>query len=49
MSIMSTAGTGKFSTDRTISEYANDIWCVLRGRGGSKVWIRAEGRSEDMF
>eukprot|EP00798_Chlamydomonas_sp_ICE-L_P020335 gene20335-27097_t len=28
MSIMSTAGMGKFSTDRTISEYAKDIWGV---------------------
>ncbi|GFR48003.1 hypothetical protein Agub_g9829 [Astrephomene gubernaculifera] len=26
MSIMATAGTGKFSTDRTIAEYAKDIW-----------------------
>lgn len=28
MSIMATAGSGKFSTDRTISEYAKDIWEV---------------------
>jgi starch phosphorylase len=28
MSIMSAAGMGKFSTDRTISEYAKDIWDV---------------------
>jgi len=28
MSIMSVAGSGKFSTDRTISEYAKDIWGV---------------------
>ena len=28
MSIMSTAGTGKFSSDRTIQEYAKDIWKV---------------------
>lgn len=28
MSIMMTAGSGKFSTDRTISEYAADIWGV---------------------
>jgi len=27
-SILSTAGSGKFSTDRTISEYARDIWDV---------------------
>jgi starch phosphorylase len=26
MSIMNTASSGKFSTDRTISEYASDIW-----------------------
>uniref|UniRef100_A0A7R9VNN3 Alpha-1,4 glucan phosphorylase n=1 Tax=Chlamydomonas euryale TaxID=1486919 RepID=A0A7R9VNN3_9CHLO len=39
MSIMSTAGTGKFSTDRTISEYAKDIWgvqpCVVPDPGQS--------------
>ena len=28
MSILNTAGMGKFSTDRTISEYANEIWKV---------------------
>lgn len=28
MSIMMTAGSGKFSTDRTISEYAKEIWDV---------------------
>lgn len=28
MSIMNTANMGKFSTDRTISEYASDIWNV---------------------
>jgi starch phosphorylase len=27
-SILSTAGSGKFSTDRTISEYAKEIWDV---------------------
>ena len=26
MSIMSVAGSGKFSTDRTIQEYADEIW-----------------------
>ncbi len=26
MSIMSTAGCGFFSSDRTIAEYARDIW-----------------------
>ena len=28
MSIMNTANMGKFSTDRTISEYAKDIWGI---------------------
>jgi starch phosphorylase len=28
MSILNTANIGKFSTDRTISEYAKDIWGV---------------------
>lgn len=28
MSIMSTAGSGMFSSDRTIAEYAKDIWNV---------------------
>ncbi|MCL2025597.1 MAG: glycogen/starch/alpha-glucan phosphorylase [Leptospirales bacterium] len=28
MSILNTAGMGKFSTDRTISEYANEIWKI---------------------
>lgn len=28
MSIMSTAGSGKFSSDRTIAEYAKEIWDV---------------------
>ena len=28
MSIMNTAGMGKFSTDRTIMEYARDIWNI---------------------
>jgi len=28
MSILSTAGSGKFSSDRTIQEYANEIWKV---------------------
>ena len=27
-SILSTAGSGKFSSDRTIMEYAKDIWDV---------------------
>lgn len=28
MSILSTAGSGKFSSDRTISQYANEIWDI---------------------
>ncbi|XP_043713546.1 alpha-glucan phosphorylase, H isozyme [Telopea speciosissima] len=28
MSILSTAGSGKFSSDRTISQYAKDIWNI---------------------
>merc|ERR1712224_360256 len=28
MSILSVAGTGKFTSDRTISEYARDIWRI---------------------
>ncbi|XP_042464225.1 alpha-glucan phosphorylase, H isozyme-like [Zingiber officinale] len=28
MSILSTAGSGKFSSDRTISQYANEIWGI---------------------
>ena len=28
MSIMSTAGSGFFSSDRTIKEYADEIWGV---------------------
>ena len=38
MSIMSTAGSGKFSTDRTIAEYAKDIWWVPHSKGGRCIW-----------
>lgn len=31
-SILSTAGMGKFSTDRTIDEYARDIWGIAPAR-----------------
>ncbi|KDO72722.1 hypothetical protein CISIN_1g0018791mg, partial [Citrus sinensis] len=29
MSIMNTAGSSKFSSDRTIQEYARDIWNII--------------------
>ena len=32
MSILNTANMGKFSTDRTIQEYAKDIWKIKRSR-----------------
>lgn len=28
MSILSTAGSGKFSSDRTIQQYAEEIWKI---------------------
>jgi starch phosphorylase len=28
MSIMNTASAGKFSSDRTINEYAKDVWRI---------------------
>lgn len=44
MSIASTANMGKFSTDRTIAEYAKDIWKVqpvrVPGPAGKK-WSSA--------
>ena len=36
MSILNTAASGKFSTDRTISEYASDIWSVTPVDTGKK-------------
>ncbi|XP_054819460.1 alpha-glucan phosphorylase, H isozyme [Prosopis cineraria] len=32
MSILSTAGSGKFSSDRTIAQYANEIWNIAECR-----------------
>ncbi|XP_050236509.1 alpha-glucan phosphorylase, H isozyme [Mercurialis annua] len=32
MSILSTAGSGKFSSDRTIAQYANEIWNIKECR-----------------
>ncbi|CAI9759137.1 unnamed protein product [Fraxinus pennsylvanica] len=34
MSILSTAGSGKFSSDRTISQYASEIWKIEECRVG---------------
>ena len=36
MSILNTAASGKFSTDRTISEYASDIWSLTPVDTGKK-------------
>ena len=30
MAVLNTANCGKFSSDRTIAEYARDIWAVTR-------------------
>ena len=30
MAVLDTANRGKFSSDRTIAEYARDIWAVTR-------------------
>ena len=37
MSILNTAASGKFSTDRTISEYASDIWSLTPVDTGKKI------------
>jgi hypothetical protein len=37
--ILNVAGSGKFSSDRTIAEYAADIWKVSRARCRS-VWAK---------
>ena len=36
--ILNVAGSGKFSSDRTIAEYAADIWKVEAVSGGVKQW-----------
>ena len=38
MSILNTAGSGKFYSDRTIAEYAKDIW------GPEAVTIELQGK-----
>eukprot|EP00475_Leptophrys_vorax_P027913 TRINITY_DN3994_c0_g3_i4.p1 TRINITY_DN3994_c0_g3~~TRINITY_DN3994_c0_g3_i4.p1 ORF type:complete len:758 (-),score=89.66 TRINITY_DN3994_c0_g3_i4:26-2275(-) len=42
MSILSTAGTSKFSSDRTIAEYARDIWHVE----ACKLEVQPAGQSK---
>jgi glycogen phosphorylase len=41
-SIMSTAGSGKFSSDRSIKQYANQIWKIKPARRSGPVSISAE-------
>jgi len=43
-SILCTAGMGKFSTDRTIAEYAKDIWGLAPARRADPVSVTREHR-----
>ena len=43
MAIHNVAGMGKFSTDRTISEYAREIWGVEPVSPGSPARVRGGG------
>ena len=38
--ILNVAGSGKFSSDRTISEYAKDIWHLEAARCHRVFWNR---------
>jgi hypothetical protein len=42
MSIMSTAGSGKFSSDRTIKQYAEQIWDIKTQRRPGPVPVSVE-------
>ena len=43
MSILNTAGSGKFSTDRTMAEYNAEIWKLTPGGAGPAVAHRRQG------
>ncbi len=47
MSILNVARSGKFSSDRTISEYARDIWHVERCEVPSQLNIQRECPTQD--